>query len=141
MRSSGPALPTAERLWGTPGTTGRTWPPRLDAAEMAGKSVDGPGRRFFPRWTRLAEAQTNTADFSSNPSQRLLMPGPRALGDPSAAARRAKARFGAEAAERNGAPSHKNRRGWRFCNRSAPHEGAGEASPLLDATSTTPPGP
>ncbi|MBK9694145.1 MAG: TolC family protein [Elusimicrobia bacterium] len=134
LRSSGPALPTAERLWGhARDHRADLAAARLDA-EMAGKSVDRARASLFPTLDAMAEAQTNTADFSSNPSQRLLMLRAQwALGDPSAAARRAKARFGAEAAEERRAALEEQAR-VEILQSVRAHEGAGEALPLLDAT-------
>lgn len=134
LRAEGPGLPSTEMLL----AHAREHRADLSAArleaDVARVMVEKERSSLFPIVDAMAEAQTNTEDFSTNPSQRLLMLRAQwALGDPTYGARRGKAKAGAQAAqERRAALEEQARIAILQSVRS--HEGAGEALPLLNAT-------
>ena len=89
---------------------------------------------FLPRVDAMAQAETNTEDFSSNPSNRLVMVQAQwALGDPSYVARRKKA----EEVSRVGRASRsaiEERARIDILQSLRRYEGARDALPLLDET-------
>jgi outer membrane protein TolC len=92
LQSGGPPLPTLQDLF----NHGRVQRSDVKTAALQADQADVAAFKekstFWPTLDAMAQAETNTEDFSSNPSNRLIMLRAEwALGDPSYVARRKKA--------------------------------------------------
>ncbi len=92
LQSGGPPLPPLDDLF----NHGRVQRADVKTAALQADQADVAAFKekstFLPRLDAMAQAETNTEDFSSNPSNRLIMLRAEwALGDPSYVARRKKA--------------------------------------------------
>lgn len=130
----GPTLPSENEL------RGLAWQNRVDlrSADLQAQQSDVAEFRekstFLPRVDALAQAETNTEDFSSNPSARLLMVRARwALGDPAYGARRKKA-VAASRASRQQQDALKEQVHIEILQALRRYEGARDALPLLEGT-------
>lgn len=134
LRAGGPGLPSTETLLAhARDHRADLAAARLDA-EMARVMVDKERSSLFPTVDAMAEAQTNTEDFSSNPFQRLLMLRAQwAIGDPTYGARRGKVQAGARAAEERRDALDEQAR-VEILQAVRAHEGARDALGYLDAT-------
>jgi outer membrane protein TolC len=135
-------------LAGTPSTTALPTPSReelLTAAlarpdvrladrqsDMAEVLQKKDGRTILPRVDALASAETNTDDFSSNPSNRLLMLRAQwSLGDPASGARRAAASARSEAARHRRESAREDAR-LQVLQALAYFDGARESLPMVE---------
>jgi outer membrane protein TolC len=119
-------------------TLARQHRPDLRAADldvqMAESSLGKEKSTLYPRLDAMAQAETNTEDFSSNPSNRLLMVRAAwAIGDPTYGARREKAKAG-EQAGRLTRDALEEQAKMEILHAVRGFEGAREALPLLDLT-------
>lgn len=100
LTGAGPGLPsTEELLTHAQGSRADLRSARLEA-EMAAVERVREKASLYPQVDAMAEAQTNTEDFSSNPSQRMIMLRAQwALGDPARSARQDKVAAGERAGQ------------------------------------------
>ncbi|MBK8574475.1 MAG: TolC family protein [Elusimicrobia bacterium] len=104
------------------------------AAEQAEVAAFKERSTFWPRVDAMAQAETNTEDFSSNPSNRLVMVQAQwALGDPAYVARRKKAADASQASRQQQAAIEERAR-IEILQSLRRYEGARDTLPLLTET-------
>jgi outer membrane protein TolC len=134
LRPGGPPLPSLSEL------TALARENRADvrfsalSAEQADVAAFREKSTFLPRVDAMAQAETNTEDFSSNPSNRLVMVQAQwALGDPTYVARRKKA-VGASRASRQQQAAIEERAQIEILQSLRRYESARDSLPFLTET-------
>lgn len=134
LRAGGPGLPSLADLNGLARVNRADVRTSTLEAEQAEVSAFKEKSTFLPRVDAMAQAETNTEDFSSNPSNRLVMVQAQwALGDPSYIARRKKADDASRAVRQRQAAIEERAR-IDILQSLRRFEGAREALPLLAET-------
>ncbi|MBP9128503.1 MAG: TolC family protein, partial [Elusimicrobia bacterium] len=134
LRAGGPALPSLPDLIGLARVNRADVRASSLEAEQAEVSAFKERSTFLPRVDAMAQAETNTEDFSSNPSNRLVMVQAQwALGDPAYLARRKKAEDMSRAGRQRQAAMEERAR-IEIVQSLRRYEGARDAIPLLAET-------
>ncbi len=134
LRESGPSLPSLEELKGFALVHRTDVRASTLQAEQADVSAFKEKSTFLPRVDAMAQAETNTEDFSSNPSNRLVMVQAQwALGDPAYFARKKKADDASRAGHQRQA-AIKERAQVEILQSFRQYEGARDSLPLLSET-------
>jgi outer membrane protein TolC len=134
LRAGGPTLPSLADLKGLARANRADVRASALEAEQAEVSAFKEKSTFLPRVDAMAQAETNTEDFSSNPSNRLVMVQAQwALGDPAYLARRKKADDASRAVRQRQA-AIEERAQIEILQSLRRYEGARDALPLLADT-------
>lgn len=134
LQRTGPTLPSLKDLIGLARVNRADVQSSALSAERAEVAAFKEKSAILPRIDAMAQAETNTEDFSSNPSNRLLMLRAEwALGDPAYGARRKKAED-VSRAERQRQAATEERARIEIIQSLRQFEGVSSALPLLDET-------
>lgn len=134
LRGGGPAIPPLNDLIGLSRVNRADVQASALAADRADVAVFKEKSAILPRIDAMAQAETNTEDFSSNPSNRLVMLRAEwALGDPGYGARRKKAED-VSRGERQRQAATEERARIEIIQSLRRYEGAMDALPLLEET-------
>ncbi|MBL0059228.1 MAG: TolC family protein [Elusimicrobia bacterium] len=134
LSAQGPALPSATELQRLAGTHRADVRAADLAAQRGALAVSQEKAAFLPRVDAMAKAETNTEDFSSNPSNRLVMVRAEwALGDPAYGARKETALAASRAGDQRRAALEERVR-LEILQSLRRYEGISDALPSLERT-------